>query len=204
MNVVEAYIKYTKSLIILISGMSGSGKTDMAKYIERDFKIKRINLNDYCKKNYDKTEVIDGKKIVDWDHIDAIDWDKFNKDIDEMGKNGVVVSGFVFPKDKVDFKVNFHLHIKINKKTLLEKRHEYLEKHKDDEKCKELYELKGTPIELAIINKLTYPHYLDYVKESDIHRFLNANESSLDELYDSSFDYMMERMKNELDRLLRK
>ena len=36
-NVVEAYIKLNSQLIILISGFSGSGKTLLAKNIEKDF-----------------------------------------------------------------------------------------------------------------------------------------------------------------------
>lgn len=50
MNVVEAYIKFRGQLVVLVSGLSGSGKTEIARNIERDFKLKFINLNDYYKK----------------------------------------------------------------------------------------------------------------------------------------------------------
>lgn len=202
MNVVEAYIKYKKQLIILISGMSGTDKTQYAKYIERDFKIQRINLQKYYKKDYNKIVEIEGKKIVDWDDIASIDWDSFNADIEKSAKKGVIVSGFAFPNSVLTFVPDFHLHIKINKKTLIEKRHKFLEKNKNESKFKEQYELMNTPLELTIINKISYPHYLKYIEESTIHKFLNANEHSVDDLYGIGFDYIIGRMKSVLDKLL--
>ena len=51
-NIVEKYIQNKDQLIILISGFSGSGKTLLAKNIERDFKLNFLNLNDFYKKDY--------------------------------------------------------------------------------------------------------------------------------------------------------
>ena len=50
MNIVEAYIKKRKQLIILISGFSGCGKTVIAKNISKDFNISFLNLNNFMKK----------------------------------------------------------------------------------------------------------------------------------------------------------
>ena len=50
MNIVEEYTLQNKQLIILISGLSGTNKSALAKEIQRDLKIKLENLDDYCDK----------------------------------------------------------------------------------------------------------------------------------------------------------
>uniref|UniRef100_A0A6C0EC07 Phosphoribulokinase/uridine kinase domain-containing protein n=1 Tax=viral metagenome TaxID=1070528 RepID=A0A6C0EC07_9ZZZZ len=190
MNVVEAYIKFRGQLVVLVSGLSGSGKTEIARNIERDFKLKFINLNDYYKKDYGKIVEINDQKIIDWDSADAIDWVKFNDDISQYKKDGLVACGFIFPTEFLKFDTDIHFHVKIGKTNLLEKRHQYLEKKKDEEKV--LYELKENDIELLILNKITLPHYYHYLERSKIMKFLNANENSIEKLYDDVFDYIIQ------------
>ena len=63
----------------LIAGSSGSGKTILARNIQRDFKLSFINLNDFYRDDFN--EVVDlgnNIKVVDWDNPDSIDWYKFN------------------------------------------------------------------------------------------------------------------------------
>ena len=47
MNITEVYNKFNNQLIILISGLSGSGKTSLAHKIEKDFKLKCIKFADF-------------------------------------------------------------------------------------------------------------------------------------------------------------
>ena len=103
MNVLEAYIKFNKQLIILLSGFSGSGKTLLARNIQRDFKLEFINLNNYYKEDYNK--VVDlghDIKVIDWDDPDAIDWDKFNEKVNSVKDKGVICCGFGFPLDRLN------------------------------------------------------------------------------------------------------
>ena len=44
MNILEAYIKYNGQLIIFISGLTGCGKTKLAKKLAFDYKCKILNL----------------------------------------------------------------------------------------------------------------------------------------------------------------
>ena len=125
-NIVEKYIQNKDQIIILISGFSGSGKTLLAKDIERDFKISFLNLNDFYKKDYiNIVDLGNDIKVNDWDNPDAVDWESFNSKVKEL-KN-VVVSGFGFPNDCIDFKPDFHIYLKISKQKLLENRHDFLE-----------------------------------------------------------------------------
>ena len=52
MNIIDAYKKFNKQLIILISGMSGSGKSKLAKNIAEDFNLEVIKQNDFYKNPY--------------------------------------------------------------------------------------------------------------------------------------------------------
>lgn len=188
MNVVDAYLKKKLQLIILISGFSGSGKTLLARQIERDFKLKFINLNLYLKEDYSKTvEVTESLKLIDWDSPDAVDWEKFNKDINENKDKGVVVSGFGFLADKLEFKPDFHIHLKISKEQLMKNRKEFLEENKDNK----LNEISDEKIQLLILNKISYPHYLKYLDGLKIDKFLLSTEKTPDTIYDETFDYLI-------------
>lgn len=190
-NIVEQYINKNKQLIILISGFSGSGKTLLAKNIERDFKLKFINLNNFYKKDYKQiVELSEDVKVIDWDNPDAIDWDKFNKKINDIKNDGIVVSGFCFPDDKLDFKFDYHIYLKISKEKLIKNRHEFLEENKDNP----LNEIKDTDIELLILNKLTYKHYLE-VKDKSTYTFsTDTTNQSPDETYDEIFNYLIKQI----------
>jgi uridine kinase len=191
MNRVEGYIMMNKSLIILISGLSGSNRSTLAKEIERDFKIKLLTLEDYCK-NEDNEKIFDlgnGIKVVDREHIDSYDWDKFNNDIGKFKEKGVVVYGDYFPDFKLNFKADFHIHLKISKKRLIEKRKEYIENNA--EKCGDLLQIINEGKFDLLINKLTYPYYLEYRDKSIIHKFINSDENTTDTIYEQVFEYIM-------------
>ena len=186
MNIVEAYIKFNNKLIILISGLSGSGKTKIASNIERDFKIKKIDIELYCKKDFDKKiKLPNGVVITDWDDVDAYDWDAINSEIEKNKQNGIVLCGPYLPKNKLKSDPDFHIHIKIPKQTLIEVRKIYVQNNQD--KCEEL-----NGLETLIINQATYPHYLKYMKESekDIHKYINSKDITIDKIYDDTADFL--------------
>jgi len=202
MNVVEAYIKVNKQLIILISGFSGSGKTLLARNIQRDFKLEFVNLNDFYKEDYNV--VVDlgyDTKVVDWDNPDSIDWDKFNDKINSDKSKGIVCVGFGFPTDKLQFEPNFHIRIDMPKQKLLDLRHKYLDENKDNK----LNEYKDSKIELLILNKLSYPHH-DKIKIKSKYTYkynlFDKENLTLDEIpqkmYDDIFDYIIKGIEQNL------
>ncbi len=191
-NVVEAYIKFNSQLIILISGFSGSGKTLLAKNIERDFKIEFLNLNNFYKKDYN--EIIDlghGIKVVDWDNPEAIDWDKFNDKVNSIKNKDVVISGFSFPNDKLQFKLDFHVHLRLSKEKLIKNRHEYLEENKDNP----LNEIKDTRTEMYILNNLTFKHFMSIKDKSTYTYKVDTTELTPEQTYDQVFDYLINNIE---------
>jgi uridine kinase len=202
MNIIEAYIKFNKQLIILISGFSGSGKTLLARKIQRDFKLEFINLNDFYKENFDK--VVDlghDIKVIDWDDPESIDWDKFNEKINSVKDKGVVCSGFGFPIDKVKFEPNFHIRIDIPKAKLIDMRHKYLDENKDNK----LNDIKDSRAELLILNKLSYQHHEDIKTKSKYtfkYSLFSEEDLDLDKIpnktYDDIFDYLIKEIEKNL------
>lgn len=203
MNIVEAYIKFRGQLVILISGVSGTGISHLAKNISKDLNIMSISYATFCQKNYDnKVMLPNGKEVINWDSDDVIDWDKFNETIEKNKKNGVVAYSQAFPTKKLNKNLNVdaHIHIKLNKQNLFARRKKYIEEHEDE--CGELYQED----ESLIFNRLTFPYYLQSVQNSEITKFINANEVAQNSEHDydeylanEAFDYLMFIIKKWLD-----
>jgi len=193
MSVLDEYIKINNKLVILVSGLSGSKRSSLAKEIQRDFSLKIVSLENYCLSSSDKEVDFSFGKMIDWEHIDVYDWDKFNADM--VTHDRVVVYGDFFPSSKITFKPTFHIHIKISKEKLIKVRKEFIEKHKDT--CVEMY----NQIEHidTIINKITYSHYIKHRNESKIDKWLDYDENTLDKLYEHTFNYLIESMTKVLN-----
>ena len=195
MNIVEAYIKYRGQLIILISGMSGSGVLKLARRIEKEFELAFVNYKDFIIPNFSNMSniTVDGKeiKVNNFDTDMAIDWESFISEIKKHQKNGVVVACQSFPSKKLDEgKVNpdMHLHIKLGKQNLLKRRIEYSKKELDDATI------------TAMLNKFTIPYEISssLPENSKITKFINANDFVTkdvdgynEEIYDMAFEYII-------------
>ncbi len=205
MNIVEEYINRNKQLVILISGFSGSGKTVLARSLLKDinrnnkkYEFSFLNLNDFFKSEDEYKNIIEvgDLKVVDWDSPESINWGEFNKEINKVKSNGVIVSGFAFPKDKLDFEVDFHIHLKISKDDLIKNRVEYANEKLDD-KTSRINDV-GEEIEKRILNKVTFPHYLKSLETSVINKFISIKYGMLKEAYDEMFDYIMAIIKKKI------
>lgn len=196
MNIVEAYIKFKKGLIILVSGLSGCGKNDVAREIERDFKLTKLNLDDYCKEDYANTvELADKTVITDWDNIDAYDWERFNEDVNKLKKKGLVITGTYFTTNSLKFKPDVHVHIKITKEDLLKRRAKHINTSKCNTNVRTYF---NTPTYTLILNKLTLPQYYDSIKKSNITKFFNISEKTVEQLYDEIGDFLIEFIHNKV------
>lgn len=196
-NVVEAYIDYFKQLIILVSGLSGSGKSELGKNISIDFKIKHINARDYYNKDYHVTTVLpNGETVVNWYTDDAVNWVKLNEDINNNKDKGVIITNDVFPRSKLTFTPDVHINLKLSKNNLLQKRADYIQQHGNVDQKK----IMGTETEKLILNQLTYPYYLETIKNSDINSYLDVNDLVDDEIYDKAFDIIIGIITNKLKK----
>lgn len=189
MNLLEEYILRKGNIIILISGLSGSNRSLLAKEIEKDFKLlELVSLDNYCDSGRVKVIEFFENKVNDWDDIDVYDWDKFNENI-KHDKN-YVIFGDAFPKNKLKFEPNFHIHITISKDKLIEKRKEYINANLD--KCKDM--LVFVDKLNTFINKITYSHYIKNRNDSKIDLWLKSDENTQEEMYNVTFDYIINKM----------
>ena len=199
MNIVEAYIKYKGQLVIFISGISGCGKTFLAKKLSKNFKIQFLEQFSYYKKNYDKKHKLpDGTEITNWYTDDAIDWDSFNKDINKMKNMGVVVSGFALVEDKLDIEPDYHIHLSMSKQRCTEKRKVFLEKHQ--KKYQKEFDELGTIKEKLRMNQLIFPYYLDATKRSKINKFFKVEKMSNEEIWDAGWDLIINHIQTNVSR----
>jgi len=182
-NIVEAMLQFNKHMIIMISGLSGSGRTKLARFIADIFKFKLIDMKNFnhAEEYYDKPEnyieLNDGSKILNWDDIEkSINWVDLNDTVNANKATGVVVVGLGFPSKLIGFKSDQHIHIKISKDRLVENRHKYLDTHPNDRN----YKYKGTPLEKQIINRITIPMYIKMRDNSIIDRYINMSDIDIE------------------------
>lgn len=201
MNIIEAYVKFKKQCVILISGFSGSQKTNIANFLASLCKFKLVKLSKFYKQessfdedsNYISTK--NNLKVLSWDNIyQSVDWEEFNTYVSNNKHSGIVVVGFGFPQNMLDFEADFHIHIKIGKAKLLENRETYMKKHHADygvsDNTSHEFE-KMLSHEKMILNTITYPLYLRIMTDSKIDRFVNITEISEDEIKNVVFNYLM-------------
>ena len=191
-NIVEAYIKFKGQLVILISGISGTGKKELANHLSRVLKIGYINTLKFYKKDYNtKIKLPSGEEVINWDSDDAVDWKELHKEIDSQKSKGVVVSGEAFQKKNMTVPIDFHLHIKKKKQDIIQHRKDFLEKHKNEPEFQKEYKFMQDSSWIWKFNQITYPYYLKSVENSVINKFLNSSEMTNDKIYDEAFDYLM-------------
>ena len=124
MKVTEAYIKFNKQLIILVSGMSGCGKKIYAKQLANDLgTLHLIDQSKFYRDDYNvRTLLKNGVEVQNTSSYDAFDWTNFNKEVNEKKGEGVVVVGSALVNSKLQFKPDFHIHLNIPKNVCAEKR----------------------------------------------------------------------------------
>lgn len=190
-NIVDVYKETYGQFIIVVSGLSGSGKTNIGSRIENDFGLKLIDTNKFYKKdNSEKIKLSNGAFVINYDTDDAMDWDKLNTEANAQKTSGVVIVGQVFPTDKLLFVPDYHVHLKITKQTLKDNRTKYIDKHPDTNMDK--------MTEMLRVNVVTYPYYLLTLKRMKIDKFIDVSGSQLDELYDMIFDDIIKHVSDKV------
>jgi hypothetical protein len=192
MNVIEAYLKFKGYHIILISGYSGSYKTIVAQSISKRFNYKYVNLSQFylALDDYDKKEnyieySIDNEiiHVLDWCNVyKSVNWHKFNDYVNEHKTKGIIISGFGFPKDLLQFVPDTHIYIKINKDNLINNRENYIKtNNKPFDKVKEI---RNILIEEQLMTQIK--------KDAILTRIINSNNITTDEITYSCFKYIID------------
>ena len=87
--------------------------------------------------------------------------------------------------------------MKLSKQNLLEKRHEFIERHSNEKQYEEMINL-DEETEKLLLNKITYPYYLKTTENAIINKFLNINELQMDEIVRQSFKMIINYIENKV------
>lgn len=189
MNILQAYIKKYKQIIILILGLPCTNKSEIAKEFGIDLGLEVIKINDYLIEDKYKEIDIKGTKIKLYEDTENYDWDKLNLTINDLKTNGVILYGNYLDIDKIDSEIDFtffySMNFKMCKKILVEKK--MIEFGESD------------PLINIFFDKVFNPIYDNIKNKIKINKFFNIKEeTTFDESYDEAFEILMELISKKL------
>ena len=110
--------------MLFISGISTSGKRELGERISKELNAVLIDQKDYFLKNKEIVKLSNGKKVINYDSINSIDWDNFNLKLLSLSLSEVktVVIGFALIPDliKVSPELSIYLNYKVSDKLLVD------------------------------------------------------------------------------------
>lgn len=188
----EYYLQNNKQLIIIISGLSGVNKIHYGQYVSRLLNIKYINHLKFLNKKYTDKNIYND---------DYIDWNSFNKKINSVKNQGVVITSTVFPTDLIKFKADIHINLYISKNEILKN----LKKISDEssvknisKKNKKTVELKklsasdddNKEISINKIKNIIYTYYINITKRSKFDIIYDISKYTIDNLENDIIKYI--------------
>lgn len=179
MNIIEAFLKNNNQCIILISSFPDCVPPNIIENLAKALKFHFVSTNSFL-------ESVDKKYSNN-----SYNWDKLNEVINKNKANGVIISGIILPVENTTFKIDYHVHLALNKQNIMTR----LQKNKII--SKEVSEKDKT-----LVNKIIYPYYLESIKKTTINTFVNAytNEKLLDDniVEDNIWDNIMTFIKKSI------
>lgn len=189
MNILQAYIKKYKQIIILILGLPCTNKSEIAKEFGIDLGLQVIKINDYLIEDKFKEININGIKTKLYEDTENYDWNKLNSTINDLKTNGIILYGNYLDIDKIDSEIDFtffySMNYKMCKKILVEKK---------------MIEFKESdPMLNTFFNTVLNPLYDNLKNKIKINKFFNIKEeTTFDESYDEVFEILMELISKKL------
>lgn len=190
MNILEAYIKKYKQIIILILGLPCTNKSEIAKELSNDLNLQVININNFLIKDKYKEIKINDTIFNIYEDTNNYNWKKFNSDINKFKKKGVILYGNYLDIDKfksnIDFIFFYSMNTTLCKKILIDKK---------------LIEWdESNPITKLYFDEIFNPMYEKLKNNLIINKFYNIKEDMLfNELYDDIFNLLMDLITKKLN-----
>jgi len=176
-TVLDAYFKVYGQFILAITGIPGCNKKKVAYELSKHFNAKLIDQFEYYKKDYSEIITISGKgvheDIINWDADDAIDWNRFNEEVNKYASTSkIIILGFNLKPDLIKFNIDYNVYLNINKGDCIKKRIKKIESttdlHTDDHKL-----LNAGLFETKMYN-VTFPRNDEIIKEMKINKFVKT------------------------------
>lgn len=191
MNILEAYIKKYKQIIILILGLPCTNKSEIAKELGLDLGLDVIKINDFLIEGKFKEVNIDGINTKLYEDAENYDWDKLNSTINEFKSKGIILYGNYLDNNKIESDIDFTFFYSMNittcKKILIEKKMIEFEVEESEQIINNYFD------------KVFIPLYEDIKNKIKVNKFFNIKEETkFDESYDEIFDILMELISKKL------
>lgn len=185
MNILEAYIKKYKQIIILILGLPCTNKSEIAKELGSDLGFEVIKINNFLIGEKFKEVNIDGVNTKLYEDTENYDWDKLNSTINEFKSRGVILYGNYLDCDKIESDIDFTFFYSMNittcKKILVEKKMIEFDVEESEQVLNKYFD------------KVFIPLYEDIKNKIKVNKFFNIKEETkFNESYDEIFDILME------------
>lgn len=167
-----------KKVVIAFSGVSGSGKTTIARALAEEYNAAFIDLDDYFypKEQLPKATLSNGKTITLYDSYDSINWQWFWSDIKRCNADIIFVAGFCLPIEHSVVEFDYHIHLKLDKATCKQRR--IMSKKLSEEKI---------VIDSLEVDEFVYPFYEEnYIVKGSVNQLIDEVLDAtlpLDELY---------------------
>jgi len=101
--------------IIVISGLSGVGKSTVTALIAKQLDAVLIRQDDYFQDDKPRVTLSNGITVKNWDADSAVDFDAFNLDVLEArysyAHDYIIVEGFNLVESKLKFVPDLHIHL---------------------------------------------------------------------------------------------
>lgn len=119
-NIYDAYLYKYKKFILIITHTPGLDINDLIKDISQSFNMRTIKL--------------EGQKMIKKDNLDQFNYKKVNSDVANILKEnndklnsifkdyygqGILLYGLSFPKSKIEFRADLHLHLSVTQKMFI-------------------------------------------------------------------------------------
>lgn len=167
-NIMEAHITMYKQLVIYLSYFDNCGPKkvieDLAKYLNMDI----VNIKKYIT----PTKImINDTEFDDYYNVDNYDYNSINVIVNKKKseKNGVLLVGGFLDPTKINFTINYHIHLSLNKQNIFDI-------YKNNKKFKDVITEDNQKL---LVNKLIYPAYLKFLKDSNISVFTKIYDDTM-------------------------
>jgi len=166
------------SRCLLISGLSGSGKTTIGKQLSQLKGWNFIDGDDFFipKDQMSQVKLSNGDWVANWDSPNSIDWAKLNRVVkQQLLNNNVVLVTFLPMTEMYEFNVNYHVRLLTGR--------DAIKKCIDARKVsKKIVTLEKASKDELVILEYVIPMYADMCARSvdqEIHVYQSDGESSV-------------------------
>jgi uridine kinase len=140
---------------IVISGVSGTGKSTMAAILARSYEWEYIEGDDFYRSRFDvrpKVRLSNGEEVTNWDHPDMIDWDHLNRTVNmALETKDVVLATFAPCLHLMDFEVDMNIMLSLGRGAL---------QKCIDARAKSKPDLKNKERDALMVREVVFPRFI--------------------------------------------